>query len=91
MNAYKLSFHADCMNGTENWLIVAKDLDAAKVMWEEYVQNKKVKYFWDWAVKGTRHNSGYVTWKESGDTDKESGVYKLPYNKWKAGSDHLWD
>lgn len=52
MNAYKLSFHADCMNGTENRIIVADSLDTAKRMWEEHVQDEKVKYFWDRAVKG---------------------------------------
>lgn len=91
MNAFKVSWHASCYNGTFNYLVVAKTIEAAKELWEKFVtDNIEISCSWEKAVKGVKnHYGGYITWKEMGETNKEQGCYELEYNNWKMGSDHL--
>lgn len=92
LKSYTVSFHASCMTGTEKYRVVAKDLDAAKQFWENYVQNSRLAYLWEQAVKGMKnHYGGYVHWKETEQRGIRQGVFKLSYDAWNTGSDHLRD
>lgn len=93
MNAFKVSWHASCYNGTFNYLVVAKTIEKAKELWEKFATNdRNISYSWEKAIKGVKnHYGGYITWKEMGETDKTQGCYELEYDNWKIGSDHLND
>lgn len=51
-----------------------------------------MEYSWRKAEKGVKnHYGGYITWEEKGNSDKEIGCYKMDFDAWNTGSDHLWD
>lgn len=91
LKTYKVSFHASCMSGAENYHVTAKNLESAKSLFESYIQNTKSAYFWERAVKEAKHHQGYVKWEETDRKDEKETINELPYNKWNTGSDHLWD
>ena len=93
LNAFKVSWHANCYNGTFNYLVVAETIEKANELWDDFVKNdREISCSWEKALKGMKnHYSGYITWKEMGETDKVQGCYELEYNTWKTGSDHLND
>ena len=92
MNAYKVHFHADGMNGSYNFAVVADTLDDAKEKWATFVKTTRAKYFWEKAEKGMQnHYGGYIVWTDLGVTDKAPGCYEMEYDRWNVGSDHLWD
>lgn len=74
-------------------MVVAKSLDKAKELWNEYVrEHKEVQYSWNKAVKAVKnHHGGYITWKDNGETDKSEGCYKMKSVNIYEGSDHLRD
>lgn len=89
MKSFIVSWHASGYNGTFNYLVVADDIEKAKEIWAEFVNNNDdVAYSWE---KAKRDCCGYTDWKDDGICDKEIGCYELPYNRWNVGSDHLWD
>lgn len=93
LKTYTVSFHASGYNGTFKYRVTARNLEAAKTLWETYVKtNSKIGYAWEQAIKGVKnHYGGYVTWKETDDEGKEQGCCELPYEIWNTGSDHLQD
>ena len=93
MKAFLVSWYASGYCGTFRYMVVANNLDEAKEIWNKFVEgNKDVEYSWRKAEKGVRnHYGGYITWEEKGNSDKEIGCYKMDFDAWNSGSDHLWD
>ena len=93
MKAFLVSWYASGYCGTFRYMVVANNLDKAKEIWSKFVgENKDVEYSWRKAEKGVRnHYGGYITWKENGNVNKEIGCYKMDFDAWNTGSDHLWD
>lgn len=91
LKTYKVSFHADCMTGTESYRVTAKNLDSAKELFENYIQNTKTAHFWRYAIRDVKHHRGYIKWEEVEGKEEEQGVNQLPYHKWNSGSDHIRD
>lgn len=75
------------------YMIVAKSLDKAKELWNEYVKtNGDIQYSWNKAVKAVKnHYGGYIAWKDNGESDKTEGCYKMDSVNTYEGSDHLRD
>lgn len=93
MKSFIVSWHANGYNGTFNYLVVADNIEKAKEIWAEFVENNDdIAYSWEKAEKGVKnHYGGYIIWKESEVCDKEIGCYELEYDRWNTGSDHLND
>lgn len=93
MKSFVVSWYASGYIGTFNYLVVADDIEKAKEILEEYVKNNsRIAYSWAKAENGVKnHYGGYITWKDNGVCDKKIGCYKLEFDKWNVGSDHLND
>ena len=93
MKAFLVSWYASGYCGTFRYMVVANNLNEAKEIWNKFVEgNKDVEYSWRKAENGVRnHYGGYITWEEKGNSDKEIGCYKMDFDAWNTGSDHLWD
>ena len=63
-----------------------------KIVKRNNLKYEVVEYSWRKAEKGVKnHYGGYITWEENGNSDKEIGCYKMDFDAWNTGSDHLWD
>ena len=73
--------------------VVAESLNKAKELWDEHVKShEKIQYSWEKAVKAAKnHHGGYITWKDSGESDKAEGCYEMETVNTYDGSDHLRD
>lgn len=93
MKSFIVSWHADGYCGTFRYMVVADSINEAKEIWNNFVDgNEDIEYSWRKAERGVKnHYSGYITWKEKGNCDKEKGCYKMKFDAWNTGSDHLWD
>lgn len=93
MKTFIVSWYASGYTGSFNYLVVAKNIEEAKAIWKNFVtDNKEIMYSWKKAEKAVHnHHGGYITWKETGESNKETGCYELPYEEWNVGSDHLQD
>lgn len=93
MKSFIVSWHADGYCGTFRYMVVANTVGEAKEIWSKFVRdNKDIEYSWEKAERGVKnHHSGYIAWKENGNCDRKNGCYKMEFNAWSTGSDHLWD
>lgn len=93
MKSFIVRWHASGYNGTFRYLVVAENLEQAKEIWEAFVTNDdSLSYSWQKAKKAVeQHYGGYIAWDYGRESDEEKGCYKLKYDRWNVGSDHLWD
>ena len=75
------------------YTVVSETLDAAKKLWDKYVNNHSdIQYSWNKAVKAVKkHYGGYIAWKDNGETNKPEGCYGMESVNTYYGSDHLMD
>lgn len=93
MKEFIVEWYASGYCGSFRYLVVADNLEETKMIWEYFIlENRKLLYSWRKAKLGVKnHYGGFIRWKEMGESDKETGCYKLSFDDWNIGSDHLLD
>lgn len=93
MKKFIAEWFANGYCGSFKYIVIANNFDKAKEIWNEFISNNdKLAYSWEKAERGVKnHYGGFIRWKEIEISDKQIGCYKMEFDDWNTGSDHLWD
>lgn len=93
MREFIVEWYVSGYCGSFRYSVVANNINEAKKIWISFVEeNEDVKYSWKKAERGVeKHYGGYIRWKEICESSKEIGCYKMDFDNWNVGSDHLMD